>query len=173
MTTGDLSTAPARAFIFMVLTSFTQNIPDSSSEWLTPMITSSNGNIFRVTGPLCGEFTGVRGIPRSPVNSPNKGQWRGALMFSLICIWINGWVNNREAGDLRCHHTHHNVIVMHTVQGLDYLEANWVNVMAGDALDPCIARSSTTMILIIQMGILMRSLRVNLNNLSLSSVWPQ
>ena len=43
----------------------------------------------------------VRGIHRSPVNSPHKGQWRGALMFSLICLWINGWVNNREAGDLR------------------------------------------------------------------------
>ena len=41
----------------------------------------------------------VRGIHRSPVNSPHKGQWRGALMFSLICDWINGWVNNREAGD--------------------------------------------------------------------------
>ena len=22
-------------------------------------------------------------------------QWRGALMFSLICAWINGWINNR------------------------------------------------------------------------------
>ena len=32
----------------------------------------------------------VRGIHRSPVNSPHKGQWRGALMFSLICVWING-----------------------------------------------------------------------------------
>ena len=42
----------------------------------------------------------VRGIHRSPVNSPHKGQWRGALMFSLICVWINYWVNNREAGDL-------------------------------------------------------------------------
>ena len=41
----------------------------------------------------------VRGIHRSPVNSPHKGQWRGALMFSLICVWINDWVNNREAGD--------------------------------------------------------------------------
>ena len=115
----------------------------------------------------------VRGIHWSPVNSLNKGQWRWALMFSLICVWINGWVNNREAGDLRRHRAHHNVIVMHTVQGLEYLEANWVNVMAGDALDPCIARSSTAMILIVQMGILMWSLRVNLNNLSLSSVWPQ
>ena len=35
----------------------------------------------------------VRGIHRSPVNSPHKGQWRGALIFSLICLWINGWVN--------------------------------------------------------------------------------
>ena len=54
----------------------------------------------------------VRGIQRSPVNSPHKGQWRGALMFSLICVWINGWVNNREAGDLRCYCTHCDVIVM-------------------------------------------------------------
>ena len=47
----------------------------------------------------------VRGIHRSPVNSPHKGQWRGALMFSLICAWINRWVkqvNNRNVGDLRC-----------------------------------------------------------------------
>ena len=42
----------------------------------------------------------LRGIHRSPVDSPHKGQWRGALMFSLICVWINGWVNNREAADL-------------------------------------------------------------------------
>ena len=54
----------------------------------------------------------VRGIHRSPVNSPHKGQWRGALMFSLICVWINDWVNNREAGDLRRHRAHYDVIVM-------------------------------------------------------------
>ena len=30
-----------------------------------PMMKSSNGNIFRVTGPLCGEFTGHRSIPRT------------------------------------------------------------------------------------------------------------
>ena len=47
-----------------------------------------------------------------PVNSPHKGHWRGALMFSLICVWINGWVNNREAGDLRRHRDHCDVIVM-------------------------------------------------------------
>ena len=54
----------------------------------------------------------VRGIHRLPVNSPHKGQWHGALMFSLICAWINGWVNNREAGDLRRHRPHFDVIVM-------------------------------------------------------------
>ena len=69
------------------------------------MMTSSNGNIFRVTGHLCGEFTG-------PVNSPHKGQWRGAVMFSLICVWINGWVNNHEAGDLRRYRAHYDVRVM-------------------------------------------------------------
>ena len=52
------------------------------------------------------------GIHWSPVNSPHKGQWRRALIFSLICIWINGWVNNREAGDLRCYRAHYDVIVM-------------------------------------------------------------
>ena len=46
------------------------------------------------------------------MNSPQKGQWRGALMFSLICVWINSWVNNREAGDLRRHRVHYDVIVM-------------------------------------------------------------
>ena len=54
----------------------------------------------------------VRGIHRSPVNSPHKGQWRGALMFSLICVWINRWVNNREAGDLRRYLAHYYVTVM-------------------------------------------------------------
>ena len=54
----------------------------------------------------------VRGIHRSPVNSPHKGQWRGALMFSLTCTRINGWVNNGQAGDLRRHRAHYDVIVM-------------------------------------------------------------
>ena len=56
----------------------------------------------------------MRGIYRSPVNSPQKGQWRGALVFTLICARINGWVNNPEAGDLPRHITHYNVIVMET-----------------------------------------------------------
>ena len=47
-----------------------------------------------------------------PVNSPHKCQWRGALMFSLICARINGWVNNHKAGDLRCHRGHYCIDVM-------------------------------------------------------------
>ena len=47
-----------------------------------------------------------------PVNSPHNGQWRGVLMFSLICVWINDCVNNREAGDLRRHRGHYDVNVM-------------------------------------------------------------
>ena len=53
----------------------------------------------------------VRGFHRSPVNSQHKGQWRGALVFSLICVWINDWVNNREASDLRRYRAHYDVIV--------------------------------------------------------------
>ena len=49
--------------------------------------------------PITGEF-------------PHKGQWRGALMFTLICVWINYWAKNREAGDLRRHRAHYGVTVM-------------------------------------------------------------
>ena len=54
----------------------------------------------------------VRGIHRSPVNSPQKGQWRVALVFSLICAWTNGWVNIRDVGDLRRHGAYYDVIIM-------------------------------------------------------------
>ena len=46
------------------------------------------------------------------VNFSHKGQWCGALMFSLTCAWISGWVNNRKAGDLRRHRAHYDVTVM-------------------------------------------------------------
>ena len=62
------------------------------------IMTSSNGNIFLRYWP--------------PMNSPHKGQWRGALMFSLICAWIDDWVNNREAGDLTRHRSHCDVNVL-------------------------------------------------------------
>ena len=50
--------------------------------------------------------------------SPHKGQWRGALTFSLIWAWINRWVNNRKAGELRRHHGHYDVIVMRYLHGV-------------------------------------------------------
>ena len=53
----------------------------------------------------------VQGIHWSPVNSLHKGQWHGSLMFSLICAWKNGSVNNRDAGDLRPHGIHYDVTV--------------------------------------------------------------
>ena len=68
-----------------------------------PIMTSSNGNIFRPF--LRGEFTGHRWIIL-------LGQWRGALIFSLICAWMNGLVNNSEAGDLRRHRDYYDVIVL-------------------------------------------------------------
>ena len=70
----------------------------------------------------------VRGIHRSPVISPHKGQWRGALIFFFISAWINGWVNNREAGDLRRHRTHYDVIVMKCI----FLNENvWIMFLHG------------------------------------------
>ena len=66
----------------------------------------------------------VRGIHRSPVNSPHKGQYRGALMFSSICTWINGWVHNHEAGDLRWYRAHYDVIEMAIEKSAAYRQAS-------------------------------------------------
>ena len=70
------------------------------------MMTSSNGNIFHGTDPLWAKSTGDRWIPL-----PHKSQWRGALMFCLIGAWTNNADNNRDAGDLRRHRAHYDVIV--------------------------------------------------------------
>ena len=78
------------------------------SGYCTRMMTSSNENILRFL-PLCEWFTGHWWIPPPP---PSKGQWRVHLMFSLIYAWINGWVNNREAGDLTRHRTRYDVALI-------------------------------------------------------------
>ena len=70
------------------------------------MMTSSNGTIFPVTGHLCGKFTGLRWLPRTKASDAEL--W----CFCLICVWINGRVNNREAGDLRRYRAHYDVTVM-------------------------------------------------------------
>ena len=69
----------------------------------------------------------VRGIHRSPVNSLHKGQWREALRISLICAGTNSWVNNHEAGDLRCYPAHYDVTLMHWK--LSCSQWNWNVVM--------------------------------------------
>ena len=91
------------------------------------MKTSSNGNIFRVTGPLCGEFTSHRWIPLTKTSDTE-------LWYFLWSPLING-VNSREAGDLRWHRAHYNVTVMQkTYIALtrelfwclcEYLRENW------------------------------------------------
>ena len=76
------------------------------------MMTSSNGNIFRVTGHWCGKFAGHRWMPRTKASDAEL--WR---FFDLCLNDINGWVNSGEAGDfgeagdLRCHRAHFDVIL--------------------------------------------------------------
>ena len=73
---------------------------------LQDMMTSSSGNIFRVTSPLCGEFTGDQWIIHT------KASCAELWCFLWISPWINGWVNSREAGVLRSYRCHYDVIVM-------------------------------------------------------------
>ena len=82
------------------------------------MTTLSNGDIFRVNGPLCGEFTGHWWIPLTKASDAEL--WR----FLLIYAWADGWVNNREAGDLRRHHVHYDVTVMYKMCCLHF-ECRW------------------------------------------------
>ena len=96
-----------------------------TSIWLVRPAAATSGNlcVFDATFPVSHDdvikwkhfprnWPFVLGIHRSPVNSPHKGQWRWALMFSLICVWISGWVNICEAGDLRRYCAHNDVFVM-------------------------------------------------------------
>ena len=70
---------------------------------LIPMMTSWNGNIFRVAGPLCRDFTGDRWIILTKASDAEF--W----CFLWSAPWINGWVKNREAGDLTRHRAHYDV----------------------------------------------------------------
>ena len=91
------------------------SLPCTSQRYI--VMTSSNGNIFRVTG-VC------KGNPSVTGGFPHKGQWRGAVMFSLNCAWKNGQTNNRDAGDLIRHRAHYDVTV---------ICQNWVRSIAGSA----------------------------------------
>ena len=72
----------------------------------------------------------------SPVNSPHKGQWRGAVIFSLICVWINGWVNNHKDCDLRRHRAHYDATLMYSFGCVSWINQKFilpviVNLLAG------------------------------------------
>ena len=93
----------------------------TNSRFLWIMMTSPNGNIFSVTGLLCGEFTGPRWIPHT------KASGAELWFFSLIRAWINGWVNNYEAGDYRRHRAHYDVTVMMSCPAGDKIYTlNWM-----------------------------------------------
>ena len=94
------------------LTPITAPLWKNASWWLALLATLPNHDDVIKWKHFPRYWPFVRGIHRSPVNSPHKGQWRRALMFSLICAWINGWVNNGEAGDLRPHGAHYDVTVV-------------------------------------------------------------
>ena len=109
------------------------------------MTASLNGNIFRVTGRLWGE-------------SLHKGQWRGALMFSLICAWTNGWTSKWGAGDFRRHRAHDDLTVMDMSSTHYWEDLNLVITVIADAAttngtcpsvhghsDDCEARRSSAM----------------------------
>ena len=68
------------------------------------MMTSSNGSIFCVTGPLCGEFMSHQWIPLTKASDME--------LWYFLCAWTTGCVNNRDASDLRCHYIHYGVTVM-------------------------------------------------------------
>ena len=72
----------------------------------------------------------VGGIHWSPVNSQHKGQWCGALMFSLIFVWINDWVNNLEAGEWRRRRGHYDVTVISDRSKIKALEAIFPLILA-------------------------------------------
>ena len=81
-------------------------------------MTASNGHIFRVTGHLCGDFTGPRWIPNT------KPVTRRFDVFFDVRLKKNGWVNNREAGNLRRYRGHYDVIIMSRGKGDDLHDGN-------------------------------------------------
>ena len=70
------------------------------------MMTSSNGDIFRVTGPLCGEFTGHQWIPLTKASDTE--------LWCFLWSTSDGWVSNENPGDLRRHRAHYDTTIMST-----------------------------------------------------------
>ena len=101
------------------------------------MMTSSNGNIFRVTGHLCGEFTGPSEFPAQKPVTRSVG-------VSLICVWIHDWINNRGAGNLRRYRAHYDVIVMDTREITWLPRCHWSNLQGYGKIYLYQKRNNTT-----------------------------
>ena len=62
------------------------------------MMTASNENIFRVTGPLWWESTGHQWIPLKKASDAE--------------LWTNVWANNQITGDLERHRAHYDATLL-------------------------------------------------------------
>ena len=102
--------------------------------WHT-MMTSSNGNNYRIIGHLCGEFTDPRWIPRTKASDAKL--W--CFLWSA-CVWINGWVNNREAGDLRRYRAHYDVTVISNLMHWSACIIGWKSGLLDILISPYIAQ---------------------------------
>ena len=51
------------------------------------------------------------------METPDKGKWRGTLVFSMIFARTDGWINNRDVDDLNRHRAHYDATVMINVEG--------------------------------------------------------
>ena len=98
------------------------------------MMTSSNGNIFRVTGPLYREFIGHLWIPLTKASDAEL--W----CFLWSAPWINGWVNNREASDLRRHHAHYDAV---TMLPTDFFSSILISMFKIEPMAFCFSRNTT------------------------------
>ena len=107
------------------------------------MMTSSKWKYFPCHFPF------MRGIHRSTGKSPHKSQWRGTLMFSLISAQINGWVNSRQAGDLRRHRAYYDVTVLSALPFIDGLVQDCSTSIANapEILQSCIKPSTWCLVL--------------------------
>ena len=88
------------------------NVPFTNISWWRHQM-----DTFSVLLALC--------VGNSPVTGEFPSQRPVTQSSDVFCAWINGSVNNCEAGDLRCLCAHYHVIVM---SGLFHWEFNWPSV---------------------------------------------
>ena len=117
---GSLPNSFGWEFILFIKTQFyggaltSHFMEDSSTTHIFPvfMMTSSNGNMFRVTGFCAGNSPVTAGNSSVPGEFPSHRPVTRSFDVSLICAWTNGSINNQDAGDLRRHRAHYDVTVM-------------------------------------------------------------